>query len=449
MKALIAFLEKYFVPVASKVGSQRHLVAVRDGFAAIMPIIIAGSMGVLINNLQITSDAATDPYQMLMNSIFGGTDWKNFGGNIWWGTFAIMSLFIVFTVAYNLAKSYNLNPMSVGVLAFSTYFVFVPQAVNATLGDKVGDLVVPAELVGQQVGAWGNINWGFTNSGALFAAILVAIVVTELFRILSKSKALVITMPEGVPPAVAKAFAALLPSLIILSLAALAQMFLFNKEALVMLINNSIQKPIVAIGTSFGGALAIAFLNHFLWFFGLHGSNILEPVMQAINLTAIDANVAAVTAGTPAPFIVTKSFFDAFVYMGGSGTTIALLAAIYVGSKRKHYRMMANLGVGPGLFNINEPVIFGLPIVLNPIYFIPFILTPMVLTTVAYVATAVGIVPHTIAVIPWVMPPILGGFLATGGSVMGAALAAVNLFIAFVIYMPFVLLAEKHEADNL
>jgi PTS system cellobiose-specific IIC component len=449
MKALIAFLEKYFVPVASKVGSQRHLVAVRDGFAAIMPIIIAGSMGVLINNLQVTKDAATDPYQMLMNSIFGGTGWKSFGGNIWWGTFAIMSLFIVFTVAYNLAKSYNLNPMSVGVLSFSTYFVFVPQAVNATLGDKVGDLAVPAELVGQQVGAWGNINWGFTNSGALFAAILVAIVVTELFRLLSKSKALIITMPEGVPPAVAKAFAALLPSLIVLSLAALAQMFLFNKEALVMLINNSVQKPIVAIGTSFGGALAIAFLNHFLWFFGLHGSNILEPVMQAINLTAIDANIAAVTAGQPAPFIVTKSFFDAFVYMGGSGTTIALLAAIYVGSKRKHYRMMANLGVGPGLFNINEPVIFGLPIVLNPIYFIPFILTPMVLTTVAYVATAVGIVPHTIAVIPWVMPPILGGFLATGGSVMGGALAAVNLVIAFVIYMPFVLLAEKHEADNL
>lgn len=444
MKGLIAFLEKYFVPFASKVGSQRHLVAVRDGFAAIMPLIIAGSMGVLINNLQITKDAATDPYQVFMTSLFGD-GWKAFGGNIWWGTFAIMSFFIVFTVAYNLAKSYELNPISAGVLSFATYFIFIPQAVNVGIPDKVGDIAVPAELVGQQIGAWGNISWSFGNATALFGAILVAIVVTELFRVLSKTKALVITMPEGVPPAVARAFAALLPSLIVLSLAALAQMFLFNKEALVSIINATVQRPVVAIGTSFGGAMAIAFLNHFLWFFGLHGSNILEPVMQAINLTAIDANAAAVAAGTPAPFIVTKSFFDAFVYMGGSGTTIALLAAIYVASKRKHYRMMANLGVGPGLFNINEPVIFGMPIVLNPIFFIPFILAPMVLTVVAYVATALGLVPHTIAVIPWVMPPVLGGFLATGGSPMGALLAAVNLVIAFVIYLPFVLLAEKLE----
>jgi PTS system cellobiose-specific IIC component len=420
MSGVMNFLETKFVPVAARIGAQRHLVAVRDGFAAIMPLIIAGSLGVLLNNMGIQA------YQDLMTSIFGD-GWKAFGGNIWWGTFAIMSLFIAFTVAYNLAKSYDLNPMSAAVLSFSTYFVLVPQ-------------VSPAS------GGWGDINWGFTNATALFAAILIAMVTTELFRLLSRTKALVISMPEGVPPAVAKAFAALLPSIIILSLAALVQMAFSKADTnLFSIITTTIQAPLMNIGNSMGAALVIAFLNHFFWFFGIHGSNILEPVMQAFYVPAVDANALAIAAGEVPKFIVTKSFFDAFVYMGGSGTTITLLAAIFVASKRKHYRMMAGMGAPAGLFNINEPIIFGLPIVLNPIFFIPFLLVPVVLTVVAYTATAIGLVPVTQVVIPWVTPPVIGGFLATGGSVMGAALSVVNLAIGFVIYLPFVLLSEKLE----
>lgn len=411
------FMEEKFVPVASKIGAQRHLVAVRDGFAAIMPLIIAGSLGVLLNNMGI------EAYQNAMTSIFGD-GWKNFGGNIWWGTFAIMSLFIVFTVSYNLAKSYDLNPISAAVLSFATYFVFIPQ-------------VSPGS------GAWGEINWGFANATALFAAIAIAILTTELFRVLSKAKKLVIKMPEGVPPAVAKAFAALLPSIIVLSIAALLQIFMFSSTSIFEMITNTIQAPLMEIGNSMGAAITIAFLNHFFWFFGLHGSNILEPIMQSFYVPAVAANADAIAAGLKPGFIVTKSFFDAFVYMGGSGTTIAFLAAIFIASKRKHYRMLAGMSAPAGLFNINEPVIFGIPIVLNPIFFIPFIMAPVVLTIFSYLVTLAGIVPVTTVVIPWVTPPIIGGFLATNGSVMGAALSAVNLVIAFVIYLPFVLLSEK------
>ncbi len=417
MNKFIGFLEKNFVPVAAKIGAQRHLVAIRDAFATIMPLIIAGSMAVLINNMNIPG------YQDMMGGIFGET-WKGFGGNMWWGTFAIMSLFIAFMVPYNLAKSYDLNPTSAAVLSFATYFTFVPQ-VNAD--------------------AWGNIGWQYTNATSLFAAIIIGVLVTEAFRLLSSTDALVIKMPEGVPPAVAKAFAALLPSMIILSVASLLQLTLFNATSLFALITEFIQAPLLKVGNSMGAAVLIAFLNHFFWFFGLHGSNILEPIMQSFYVPAVADNAAALAAGLPAPYIVTKSFFDAFVYMGGSGTTIGLLLAFFVASKLKHHRMMAGMGIAPGMFNINEPIIFGLPIVLNPIFFIPFIGTPVLLTIISYLATSWGLVPATTIVIPWVSPPIIGGFLATNGSIAGAVLSAVNLTISFFIYLPFVHMANKQE----
>jgi PTS system cellobiose-specific IIC component len=135
--------------------------------------------------------------------------------------------------------------------------------------------------------------------------------------------------------------------------------------------------------------------------------------------------------------------------MGGSGTTIALLAAIMFASKRrKDMRDIAKLGIAPGLFNINEPVIFGLPIVLSPLFFIPFILAPVVLTIVAYIFTAIGIVPLTTVMVPWTTPPVIGGYLATGGSIMGGLLSVINLAIAFAMYLPFVFIAEKIESDR-
>ena len=154
MKSIMKFLEKYFIPIAGKVGSQRHLVAIRDGFVALMPILIAGSFAVLINNLPI------DAYQNFMTSVFGD-GWKNFGGNIWWGAFAVISLYLVFSISFNLAKSYGVDGLSAGMISLGAFFILVPQ-------------VSPN-------GNWGDINWSFLNSGAMFVAILVAIAATEIF----------------------------------------------------------------------------------------------------------------------------------------------------------------------------------------------------------------------------------------------------------------------------
>ena len=255
-------------------------------------------------------------------------------------------------------------------------------------------------------------------------------------------------MPEGVPPAVARSFAALFPGMITLALFSFVMIAVTAAGTNIFdLINTFVSAPIRDVADSYGSAVTIVFLNQFLWFFGLHGSNILGGIIEPVLLPLLDINAAAVSAGIAPVHIVTKPFLDAFVYMGGSGATIGLLVAIFIGSKKKQEKEIAKLGFAPGLFNINEPVIFGMPLVLNPWYVIPFLLGPVVMVTVAYFAMATGMVPKTVALIPWTFPPILGGAVATA-SIRGGLLAAFNLFLSIVIYLPFVKLSTADAIKN-
>ncbi|HDA6110224.1 TPA: PTS sugar transporter subunit IIC, partial [Enterococcus faecium] len=344
MDKFVAFMEKHFIPVASKIGAQRHLVAIRDSFMVSMPLMILGALAVMINNLPIPG------FQELMNSIFGGESWKGFGAAAWNGTFAILSVLIAFLLAYHLANGYRKDGVSAGVISLGSFFA---------LGGALG-----------------------MSSNGLFIAIIVGIISTEIFVRLSGNEKLSIKMPDGVPPAVAKAFASLLPAMITISAFALvAAIFAaFGVDDIVGSFYTVVQEPFMGLANSYPSALLLAFITPFLWFFGLHGANMVDPLMQTINAPAIEANVNAIAAGHSAPFIVNKPFFDSFVNLGGTGATLGLLLAIYlVGRKNKPYMVVTNLSIAPGVFNINEPTMFGLPIVLNPIMFIPFILTPMVL----------------------------------------------------------------------
>lgn len=409
MDRFVAFMEKHFIPVASKIGAQRHLVAIRDSFMVSMPLMILGALAVMINNLPIPG------FQELMNSIFGGEAWKGFGGAAWNGTFAILSVLIAFLLAYHLANGYKKDGVSAGVISLGSFFA---------LGRALG-----------------------MSSTGLFIAIIVGIVSTEIFVRLSGNEKLIIKMPDGVPPAVAKAFASLLPAMITISFFALiAAIFAaFGVADIVGAFYTLVQEPFMGLANSYPSALLLAFITPFLWFFGLHGANMVDPLMQTINAPAIEANVKAIAAGHDAPFIVNKPFFDSFVNLGGTGATLGLLLAIYlVGRKNKPYMVVTNLSIAPGIFNINEPTMFGLPIVLNPIMFIPFILTPMILVSVAYFATLTGIVPAATVMPPWVTPPVIGGILATK-SMAGGVLAAVNLLLSVLIYLPFVKVATVQE----
>ncbi|MDU5010892.1 MAG: PTS sugar transporter subunit IIC [Clostridium botulinum] len=420
MKKFFDWMEEHFVPIAAKIGSQRHLVAIRDGFASITPIIMAGAFAGLFNNL------GWEPYQNFMNWLLPA-NWKDFGGGVWNGTFAIMSLLIVFTISYHLAKSYEKDGLSAGIVSLAALLILYKPTKD------------------------GALSMDFLGGQGLFVALIVALIATEIFVKLVGNPKLIIKMPEGVPPAVAKSFAALLPSIIVLAItAAVKQIFAAIgvadiHQALFLVI----QAPLQGVMGSLGGLLVLVLVQQFLWFFGLHGSNILAPIINAVLLPLTEANVRAFKNGVNPEHIINSQFLDSYVNMGGSGATIALLIAIFIiGKKSKTQKTIANLSIAPGMFNINEPVIFGLPIILNPIYFIPFILAPLASGIIAYVLTFIGFAPKVVVMAHWTTPPILGAIISTN-SIRGGITALICMAVSIIIYMPFVHMATKKDQKNI
>ncbi|ENK0838970.1 PTS sugar transporter subunit IIC [Clostridium botulinum] len=420
MKKFFDWMEEHFVPIAAKIGSQRHLVAIRDGFASITPIIMAGAFAVLFNNL------GWEPYQNFMNWLLPA-NWKDFGGGVWNGTFAIMSLLIVFTISYHLAKSYEKDGLSAGIVSLAALLILYKPTKD------------------------GALSMDFLGGQGLFVALIVALIATEIFVKLVGNPKLIIKMPEGVPPAVAKSFAALLPSIIVLAItAAVKQIFAAIGVADIhQALFVALQAPLQGVMGSLGGLLVLVLVQQFLWFFGLHGSNILAPIINAVLLPLTEANVRAFKNGVNPEHIINSQFLDSYVNMGGSGATIALLIAIFIiGKKSKSQKTIANLSIAPGMFNINEPVIFGLPIILNPIYFIPFILAPLASGIIAYVLTAIGFAPKVVVMAHWTTPPILGAIISTN-SIRGGITALICMAVSIIIYMPFVHMATKKDQKNI
>lgn len=418
---MMEWMEKHFIPVAGKIGAQRHLVAIRDGFVSVIPLIIIGSFAILLNNFPLPN---IDRYQAFMMGIFG-ENFTMFGGNIWDASYAILAVLVTMSISYHLARSYSVDGLSAAILSVSTLVMISPFTED-----------------------WG-LSLAWTGSQGLFVALFNALIITELFRILVKSR-FTIKMPQGVPDGVTKSFRSLVPFLIILVGVSLFQMFmtLVVETSVHELIFNWIQAPLLKLSNSLPAALIVVFLNHFLWFFGLHGTNIMSPVMEGVYLTASITNTELVQAGASIfsneLAIVTKAFFDAYVFMGGSGTTLALIAAIFIVSKTSHYRTVGKLG-GPGAaFNINEPIMFGMPIVLNASLFIPFIVIPILLTVISYFAISLGFVAKTAVAIPWTTPPIISGFLVSGHW-SGVVLQLFNLALATLIYIPFIKASEKAQ----
>jgi PTS system cellobiose-specific IIC component len=421
MKKFFELMEEKFVPVAGRIGAQRHLVAIRDGFATITPIIMAGAFAVLFNNLGF------EWYQNLLNYLLP-VGWKAWGGNVWSGSFAIMSVLIVFTVSYHLARSYEKDGLAAGVVGVAASMILYAATPDGS--------ALPFTFLGAQ---------------GLFIALIAALVSTELFVKLIGNPRLVIKMPNGVPPAVTKSFAALIPSIIILAIAAgIKQIFVtLSITDMHQALFFTIQKPLQGLVGSLGGVLVIILVSQILWFFGLHGSNICAPLINALLLPLLLANTEAIKNGLQPENILNSQFLDSYVNMGGSGTTIGLIIAIYILGKKAgaQQRTIANLGVAPGCFNINEPVIFGMPIVLNPMYFIPFILAPMVSAIIAYVLTYIGFVPKVSIMAAWTTPPILGALISTN-SIMGAVTAIICLVVSVLIYLPFVYLVGRQSTGN-
>lgn len=464
MGAFNSFMEEKFMPVAARIGSQKHLVAIRDSFIAIMPVTMVGSIAVLLNVFlrDLPTQAGMTGFVNAMQPVI------NVNGNVYFGSIVILALAFVFALGYNIAKTYDVNAIAGGVIAFaslvtcmaqSAKFSFTlpgvaPEALNQlqTLGLDVALSADAGSVVLNNVEAWGYIGSGYTGSGGLFTALIVGFICSMIYVQLMLRK-FTIKLPDSVPPAVSKAFAAIIPGVVAIYAAGIAAQICVSVTGFTIneMVLKYIQMPLLGLSQGFVSVIVMVFMIQLLWFFGLHGHNVLAPLMDGVYLTALNENISVYqqTLNTSQlPYLWTRGSFDAFCQMGGSGITLGLIIAIFVFSRRDDQKAIAKLSWPMGIFNINEPVIFGMPIVLNPVYLIPWLIVPPVCAAIAYLATAVGLIPPVFVSVPWVMPVGIYAFLATGGSFMAALVSLFNLFVSFAIWTPFVIMANKMNIEE-
>lgn len=199
----------------------------------------------------------------------------------------------------------------------------------------------------------------------------------------------------------------------------------------------------------FARLIVIYVLYMLLWGFGIHSAYIFNPILEPIYLASLAINEAAITSGTAATEIITKPFIDSVAFMGGAGNMLALVIAIFIVSKRDDYKVIGKLGFVPALFNISEPLMFGLPVVMNPILIIPMILTTLAGLGIGALATQIGIMAHTYVLIPWTTPPVISAFLATGGDIMSGVIGLLILVVSVLIYIPFVKVMNKEGIESI
>lgn len=404
-----------------KINDQRYFYSIRTAFVSTMPIMLAGAYATVINNLPIP------PYQDFMAHVFG-EDWRLFGQLVFNATMQIITLLVVFSICLNLARWYNTNRHRQ-----------VPGAICGMVG------LAAYILVSVPVDSPDSFSFEITGVIGLFVGMVVAVAASELFIFFLGTGRVNRIMSDDPSLAVPQSFAAVRPAIIVIAAFALFRVVLVAfgvKDGLSEIVYAFLSQPYEGRSDSFGTALLFDISSHIMWLFGIHGNNVLDEVAQTYFVPALQQNIAAVAAGLPPPNLITKTLFDAFVYMGGSGTTLGLLGALLIFGRARGYRALFKYALPNSIFNINEPLVFGIPIVLNPIYAIPFVLTPVVMLTTTSLAMVSGLVPYTIAEVAWTTPIFFSGYAATG-SVAGIVLQAVNLALAILIYAPFVRLSEK------
>ena len=415
MKKLNDFFEKHFIPFAVKLNNIKGLIAIRDAFIQIFPLTFVGSIAVCINCVVFNSTGFIG--QLLISVIPELDKYQDILSPIQNGTINIMAIFIVFLIAKNMARQHHEDETKTGLIALAVFFTLYPPKTDNMLTDS------------------------YLGANGLFVAIFIGLLVGYLFSKLSKNKKLHIKMPAQVPPEVANSFRVVIPSSIIIFMFAIAAYIIhfFEPEGINTLLYNILKSPIQLIGTSPITPLILILIHVALY--------------SALNVANLQyAAQAGTVAGSPYP-ITWFTLFENYGCIGGTGNTLALIVAILILSKKSNwkrddYTKTAKLSLIPGLFCINEPIIFGMPIVLNPILIVPFILSPLISMGIGALLISSGIVlPGTLDV-GWTTPQPIKAFLSAGGS-LGTTLSVIIVFIICVlIYLPFVNMANKQTLEK-
>lgn len=417
--------EQRLLPLAEKTANLPTLVAVRSSLVATLPFMLVGSFALVLNNFPLPA------YREFMEQYFG-PDWRMFGTVLFNGTFAIMSLLMLFTLGHQLAEQRNaknpvfrVNPVVSGLVSFVSFFCLLPQET--------------AMLSKHWLGVAG-----------LFMAITVGLLSTKLFLFFFSFKRLHLHLPGGASDVtIPQVFNALIPGMLTVAVfgSVCVATRLLVDSSVYDIVYNLIRMPFDNLGDNIQRSVLYVAALHGLWFLGIHGANVLDPITHDVYGAAMAANEVAAAAGLPLPHVMTKTFLDTFVFMGGAGTSLCLIGALILFGKTPANRKLGLLSLAPGVFNINEVLMFGLPVVLNPLLLIPFLCTPLLLTATSYAVISLGLVPGTSAAAEWTTPVLLNGYISTE-SLLGPLLQVFNLGLGILIYAPFILIANKINAKQ-
>ncbi|WP_041138870.1 PTS sugar transporter subunit IIC [Beduini massiliensis] len=442
------FLEEKFIPLASKIGSQRHLVAIRDAFVVTMPLTIVGAIAVLINNIHgifadngLNIPAIQQGYAKMITS----TGIKDVMTAVNKGSINMMAVLLVVTLGFNMAKGLDGDGIATSAVALTCYLGLTPAvqtlASHYTWANNTNNIDVLTTDI-----ASGGIAANKLDSNGMFVGMILTIIVSEIFVRLSRNDKLKITLPDGVPPAVAGSFTVLIPAVLTVIMVVAVGTYIERLSGmnLWIIIQKFVSSPLNSVADTVGTAVLVYFLITFLWTFGLHGSNIVGAVTKPIFTPMLLENTSAYEAGDKIPNIIPGLY--PFVAIGGSGSTLGLIIAILLFSKVQSEKTVVGISIAPGIFGINEPLTFGIPIVMNPIYMIPFIVGPVVLSVLTYLLMQFNIIDRTCLNVPWVTPPLLYAFLATGGSFKSMLWNAIEIVFLTILWMPFVQISNKQSA---
>ncbi|MBS6043078.1 MAG: PTS cellobiose transporter subunit IIC [Clostridium baratii] len=416
-------LESIFIPLAEKIGKNKYLISIRDGFLLTTPLLIIGSFFLLVANFPINN--WTEFWAR-----FFGENWTAYMAKPTNATFDIMAILAVVGIAYSFSRELKVDKLSGAAVALVSWFILMPYKVSDGSVTLNG---IPLDWVG---------------SKGIFIGIITAFVSVHIYAWVIK-KGWIIKMPKGVPPAVTQSFAALVPSAVVLVI-----FFLVNSLLALTPYNNAfefifrfLQQPLLVLGNTLGAVLVAMGFQHFFWFFGINGGSIVGSIMQPILTPLSIENLAAFQSGAALPNVINQQFYDLFTTFGGAGSTLSMLIAMIILCKSKRIKDLSKISFIPALFGINEPIIFGLPVVLNPTILIPFLLTPLINILISYFSMVSGLVPFTSGIsIPWTTPVIVSGFLTTGWR--GALLQLILVILGVFIYMPFVKMMDKQYKNE-
>lgn len=409
----VEWMEDHLMGPLGKIAQNKYLQSIRDAFVIFaLPVIITGAIFLIIANPPTSLhwgiiDAWANAVEPIQDQLL-------FPHNL---TFGLMALTVSFGVGYSLAIREDLDAVMAGILSMLAFFMTAFPVVNI---EEVpfGDIL---DYLGGQ---------------GLFVAIILGILTTEAMGFLIK-KGVTFEMPAGVPPYVMRTFRALVPFLIILPLAwALEWIVWSNLGVTIPQLVLDAFSPLVSASNSYWAAIGMILLMQILWTIGIHGMNVVSSVAYPFWTTQLAENADAAKAGVEGHGVVTEPFFHMFAHIGGSGATLGL-AIFLLFAASTQLKQVGKTVIIPSLFNINEPVIFGVPIVLNPILVIPFVVAPFVIVTLNYILFATGILPPVVIQPPFTVPIFFGGFIATGGSWVAGVVQIIDAIIAAAIYYPF------------